>query len=219
VTAHDEALDELAIRHGADKSSKVHGYTRAYNGHFAPLRHEPVRLLEIGVGDGASLRMWHDYFPMATICGLDVDDRRHLAGQGFRVFAGTQGDKSVLEKVVAEAGPFDIVIDDGSHRWSDQIFAFKTLFPHVQAGGYYVVEDLHTSYWDRYRSGEERTIWFLRELVHEINLHGKSGYGSLRNDPEKRSIVPSLNYYQQTIESITFYKSIAFVRKKEAEDS
>lgn len=45
------------------------------------------------------------------------------------------------------AGPFDIVVDDGGHFMEDVILSFKTLLPHVRAGGMYVVEDLHTSYW------------------------------------------------------------------------
>ena len=48
------------------------------------------------------------------------------------------------------AGPFDIVIDDGGHFMDDIISSFKTLLPHVRAGGTYIVEDLHTSYWAEY---------------------------------------------------------------------
>ena len=58
MSVTEPSLDALAIRHGADKSSKVHGYTRAYERHFAPLRHLPIALLEIGVGNGAS--RWAD---------------------------------------------------------------------------------------------------------------------------------------------------------------
>ncbi len=51
-----------------------------------------------------------------------------------------------------------------------------------------------------------------------MNHHGRSGYGAVTNDPDYRSYQGELNVYQRTLGSITFYKSIVFVRKKEAEE-
>jgi demethylmacrocin O-methyltransferase len=218
VSANDTSLDTLALRYGADKSSRVHGYTRAYERHFAPLRDRPIALLEIGVGSGASLRLWRDYFPHATVYGLDVAGGGSLELPGVRVFRGDQGDRATLERLVADTGPLDIVIDDGGHLWAQQILSFKTLYPHLKPGGYYVVEDLHTSYWERYKSGGERTLWFLRDLVHELNLHGRSGYGTPANDPDYPSLRGELNAYQRTLGSITFSKSIAFAQKRDADE-
>jgi hypothetical protein len=218
VTAADDSLDALALRHGADKSSRVHGYTRAYERHFAPLRGRPIALLEIGIGGGASLRLWRDYFRRGTIYGLDVADRRGLEAEGIRTFQGRQADEDVLERLLLRTGPLDVVIDDGSHFWADQVASFRKLYPHLKPGGYYVIEDLHTSYWDQYRSGDEPTLAFLRGLVDEVNFHGRSGYGTPRNDPDYRPWQGELNVYERTIASLTFYKSIAFVQKKEADE-
>jgi hypothetical protein len=218
VNADDLSLDALALRHGADKSSKVHGYTRTYERHFAPCRHLPLAILEIGIGGGASLRMWRDYFPQASVCGLDVADCKALEVHGIRTFQGGQADEDVLERLLHQIGALDIVIDDGSHRWSDQVASFRKLYPHLKPGGYYVVEDLHTSYWDRYKSGDEPMVSFLHGLANELNLRGRSGYGILANDPDYGSYKGELNVYERTLGSITFYKSIAFVRKKEADE-
>jgi hypothetical protein len=211
----DTSLDELAIRYGADKSSKVHYYTRAYDWHFGPLRNAPISLLEIGAGAGSSLRMWRDYFARAKIYGLDVQECKPVETLGMTVFVGSQADDQVLENVAAKTGPLDVIIDDGSHRWSDQIGSFKTLYPHIKPGGYYVIEDLHTSYWDKYKSGAERTVRYLLELVHELNLNGKSGYGRMENDPDYQEFQGKLTLFQKTVDSIAFYKSIVFIKKKE----
>jgi hypothetical protein len=214
VSTTDPSLDVLAVRHGADKSSRVHGYTRAYELHFALLRHQAVSLLEIGVGSGASLRMWRDYFPQARLYGLDIAPCQGLQIAGLRLFQGSQRDESVLERLVHETGPLDIIIDDGSHRWADQIASFQKLFPHVKPGGCYAIEDLHTSYWDAYKSGEKSTMAFLTELVHTLQWHGKSGYGEPANDPEFRALQRSLNVYQATMESIMFCRGLALVHKR-----
>jgi hypothetical protein len=218
VSAEVPTLDTLALHHGADKSSQIHGYTRAYEQHFALLRQLPIVLLEIGIGTGAALKMWRDYFPAATVYGLDVANCKGLETHGIRTFQGHQANEDVLERLLAQTGVLDIVIDNGSHRWSDQIASFRKLYPHVKPGGYYVVEDLHTSYWDAYKSGDQPTMAFLHDLVHEMNLHGRSGYGMVANDPDYQSYRRELNVYQRTLGSITFYKSLAFVRKKEAEE-
>jgi demethylmacrocin O-methyltransferase len=218
VSAEPPSLDTLALRYGADKSSKVHGYTRAYERHFAPLRQRPVALLEIGIGGGASLRTWRDYFPRGKVYGLDLADRKSLEAHGVRTFQGSQADEDVLERLLFQTGPLDVVIDDGSHRWSDQVASFRKLYPHVTPGGYYVVEDLHTSYWDQYKGGDQSMAAVLCDLVHEQNLHGRSGYGTVANDPEYPSYRGELNVYQRTLGEISFYKSIAFVRKKSAEE-
>ena len=80
------ALAKLAIRHGSDKWG-AHSYTKHYEAHFLPYREEVLNILEIGVGGygdptvgGASLKMWRDYFPLATVYALDIADKRFLAG-------------------------------------------------------------------------------------------------------------------------------------------
>ena len=57
-------LSELALKHGTDKNS-THYYTCHYEQHLERFRHEPVRLLEIGVGgyeDPSLGGQWKEYF-------------------------------------------------------------------------------------------------------------------------------------------------------------
>ena len=75
-------LDELGILHGTDKGSLGHGYLGHYERILGPLRDEPITILEIGVSDGASLRMWADYFTRATIVGVDINEVLSPARRG-----------------------------------------------------------------------------------------------------------------------------------------
>jgi hypothetical protein len=68
----EETLDELGIRYGTDKASRGHpvrnhGYLGFYERFLTPLRHEPLRILEIGVWRGQSLMMWAEYFQNARV--------------------------------------------------------------------------------------------------------------------------------------------------------
>ena len=157
MTPDNMSLDRLGILHGTDKASTVHGFLETYEQFFEPLRHKPLCLLEIGVKDGASVRTWADYFPQARIVGLDFNPKTAAqATDRITIEIGDQSDRAVLLGLCQRYGPFDIVIEDGSHLWQHQILGLETLFEHVKPGGYYVMEDIHTSFGEpaeRYHGG------------------------------------------------------------------
>ena len=66
---HSDILTQLALKYGTDKAS--HRFTRHYNMLFCKGRNDVRRVLEVGVFGGASIKMWHEYFPNATIFGVD----------------------------------------------------------------------------------------------------------------------------------------------------
>ena len=140
-------LDASGLRHGTDKSSLHHDFLRLYESFLAPLRDQPLRILEIGVWAGQSLQTWAEYFPHAQVIGADIDpDARRFAGGRIAVEVADQSDAAQLVALAAAHGPFDLVVDDGSHVWTHQILTLRTLLPHVRPGGLYVLEDIDTSY-------------------------------------------------------------------------
>ena len=135
-----------------------------------------VTLLEIGVFKGGSLQLWREYFgPDATIYGIDIDPNcAGLADPPTQIRIGSQADPAFLRSVVAEMGRPNIVIDDGSHVAGHQKASFETLFPLLQPGGLYIIEDLHTSYWPGVHEGGYRRKGTAVELVKQLidDLHG-----------------------------------------------
>jgi hypothetical protein len=148
-------LDLLAALCGTDKFGQ-HFYTRVYEPLVKPLRHARVSLLELGVGGysavlgGESLLMWASYFRRGRIYGIDVFDKTALSRGRIEVRQCSQVDRDQLTALAREAGPFDLIIDDGSHVNAHQIESFRILWPFVRDGGIYVVEDVQTSYWPAY---------------------------------------------------------------------
>ena len=90
---------------------------------------------------GQSLRMWSRYFPNATILGIDVFHKA-ITGPRIRFERGDAADAEFLRRVVDQYGPFDIVVDDGSHIGREIIAGFDVLWDAVKPGGLYVIEDL-----------------------------------------------------------------------------
>lgn len=144
-------LELLAAKHGTDKWQQ--GYIPHYHRHFKQLRRRPLSVLEIGIGTtgsrdgGNSLRMWRDYLPRARVYGIDILDKTAHDETRIKTLQGSQDDPAFLDEVGRRYGPFDIIIDDGSHINAHVVTSFHSLFPHLKLGGWYVVEDLITSYY------------------------------------------------------------------------
>jgi len=60
----------LLWRQRLNKGPNGHNYTEVYEYFFLPLKYAPIRILEIGIEEGGSLRLWEKYFPNATIFGI-----------------------------------------------------------------------------------------------------------------------------------------------------
>jgi hypothetical protein len=150
-------LTALANKFGSDKGDRVHGrhcYTREYQRLFDPIRNNRIQFLEVGLQHpfdqsrltirAPSLEMWRAFFPHAKIFGFDINDFSKVRLANCVILQGDMGQRSDLQKLVKIAGkPFDIIIEDASHASHHQQIALGTLFPHLSAGGLYIIEDLH----------------------------------------------------------------------------
>ncbi len=164
----------LAAVYGSDKGATAHRYTELYERHLEPMRRTATRVLEIGVFRGASLQMWRDYFPRAEVYGVDVDvDHLDVRPERIRVVQGDQADPALLREV-RELGPFDLIVDDGSHRGEDVLATFCGLFSAVRPKGYYVIEDMHTAYQEKIYGGgppgmRGTSVALAQQLVDAVN--------------------------------------------------
>lgn len=204
-------LDAIGQRNGTDKSSTHHDYLRHYEIYLNAQRTPVKTLLEVGVYDGSSLRMWQEFLPDATIIGLDIDPRCLAFANGkTKVEMVDQSDVQQLSRMAAAHGPFDAVIDDGSHIWSHQILTFETLFPHVVPGGLYVIEDMDTSFGDYVTHyGQDSTITAAQYILKLASYVLGANAANLSAEPDMRmrSFVPQ-------IESIMLIGRCAMIRRK-----
>lgn len=214
-------LDDLAIHYGTDKASTSHNYTAQYEVYFAPLRYEPIVVLEFGIGGhenprlgGASLRTWAHYFPKATVIGIDNEakelDFTEFNGRIHPVL-GSQDDAALIDRLADEYGPFDIVIDDASHLSSKTIAALEAAWPHIKPGGFYVCEDTHMAYHDWYYGPDEANenpdqpradgsptiMQYLRRMTDDVN----------------RGLFPPQYWRGYSLEWAHFYFNITFLKK------
>jgi hypothetical protein len=204
-------LDAIGLQFGTDKSSRHHDYLNFYERFFAGRRHEPLAILEIGVLNGASLKTWREYFPNARVVGCDIDPMaRRWATPGIEIEYMDQSNLEDLVRVASKHGPFDIIVEDGSHLWEHQITSLKTLFPFVRPDGIYIVEDLQTNFGDfqgDYRGiAQQSCVEFLKEW---LDLHVADNALPLHTIEDS-----FLRTYGRGARAITFYKRCCLIEKK-----
>ena len=143
-------LTGLADLYGSDKGNIKHGYTKVYEKLIADLtpnrKTAQLRVGEIGVACGASLRMWANYLPQSSIEGFDIrPDCANLCKDLPNVKI-TIADARTLDRK-----NYDLFVDDGSHIAEDIVGTLVHCQNWVRSGGFYVIEDMACTYNDAYR--------------------------------------------------------------------
>jgi len=152
--------------------------------------------------------MWRNHLgPNARIMGVDINENcRQFADDRTQIFIGDQSDPAFLAQLSDAVGWVDVVIDDGSHIPSHQRATFERLFyDNLKDGGFYVVEDCHTSYWRNYGGGYRRKgsfIEYSKQLVDELN------FWHARDDKVPRTRATDW------VASVTFYSSVIVFQKR-----
>ena len=176
------SLGELAsLASSTDKGMHDHGFVEIYERFFFDLKDKPIKILEIGIYYGGSLNLWSNYFPQANVFGIDIHPKNEYDTDRIKTFVANQADRNQLKSFIdANGGDFDIIIDDGGHTMEQQQVSFGFLFPFIKPGGYYVIEDLHTSIVNQHpefaATPETSTLVMLENFVKRTPPYIQSRY-------------------------------------------
>lgn len=221
-----QIMDNIYDRFNTDKGSFFHHYTKYYPTYLDKYRYQSgIKVLEIGVFRGESLKAVREYLKNAIeIVGIDINpacQQYQSDVDHIRVEIGDASNTDFLRWVNEKWGPFDIILDDGSHVIDDIATTFQTLFPLLRDGGVYIVEDTvvfrqlqnfqrkkvygdHLSYFAQFTE-------FLNQWNHQLpNYQGDKGNCV---DPEKIHKKTS-NPLEYGIDRIIFGVSHIVVEKK-----
>ena len=159
IDVREPSMYELAVKYNTDKS--YHLFPLAYDLKLSHLRNENIKLLEIGLFLGYSMKMWCDYFKNGRIYGSDILDEVEMTNHvnnlnlyqnanipdvdwsaNFQFIKLNQEDEAALKSFDND---WDIIVDDGGHSVYQQQLTLKTLIGKIKPGGYFIIEDIHTS--------------------------------------------------------------------------
>lgn len=152
-------IDILNQRQYRTDKHTVHRYIQEfYESEFDKYRDKPIRLLEIGVLNGESLKLWRDYFKKGEIIGIDIfhrvniesvksnlkeyDVRLEVVDSFNKGEAAKSRDNFIAKNKTLG---FDIIIDDGLHSEYAQFHTFSNFSSLINPGGIFVIEDIRDS--------------------------------------------------------------------------
>lgn len=151
-------LCEIGKKYDTDKSSQrnnvtdhryCHPYTLFYDGLFRNKKNDNLKIAELGILDGGSLLMWREYFTNAQIYGFEYynhlitnfkqnfnNDRISLANINVK-------DKNSIIKTFNNLNIlYDIIIEDTTHEFEDQIRVIENTYQYLKPGGILIIEDI-----------------------------------------------------------------------------
>ncbi len=138
----DDIIRDLKL--DTDKNTS-HSYTEIYWGFFQPYLDKEINFLEIGIQSGGSSALWCRLFPKAKFIWIDVAsiwNSYNIALMDYKRGLFIKADAYDMNTSVAIEDRFDIIIDDGSHKLSDQMACIDLYLPKLKDDGIMVIEDL-----------------------------------------------------------------------------
>lgn len=164
---------DFSTNHTGRIINKWEHYFPIYEKHLTPWRNKSAVFIEIGISQGGSLQMWRRFFgPYATIIGVDINPTcTRYEERGINIRIGDQADPDFLGELLEEFGSPDIILDDGSHQMEHVAKTFEFMYPKISKNGLYIIEDLHTAYWEEFGGGLQcpnNFIHISKELVDRL---------------------------------------------------
>jgi predicted O-methyltransferase YrrM len=152
---------------GTDKDTG-HCYIDLYTKLLDPIRETAKNVLEIGVFSGASCQAWSEYFPNATVYGLDINFSNLKFGKNNDKIKYIHTDATDHKCLNLLPNRFDFVLDDGSHTLLHQIASAKIFAPLLNENGLYICEDIHQDNMNELNKNFQ-TIAFENNLIYELH--------------------------------------------------
>jgi SAM-dependent methyltransferase len=158
-------LCKIMGERGSDKGNtnitkSWHNYTTFYYSIFNKLCDKKLRVFELGLGTnntsipsnmglkgkpGASLYGWSEFFPNADIFGADIDSEILFNTDRIKTYYCDQTKPETIQTMWNEPAlqdNFDIIIDDGLHKFNANVCFFENSIHKLKSNGYYIIEDL-----------------------------------------------------------------------------
>ena len=196
-----------------NKKEKVqaHGYAKFYEDYFRNIKNEKLKILEIGSFYGNASASLFFYFRNSFLYAGDIfpDLFRYESKRVKNFFVNSSEEVSIKNNIIAKNIQFNIIIEDASHSFKDQIISLFLLFKSLEPKGLFIIEELDfpDTRKDMNLKDEHPT---LREILNKIkkSLDFYSEYVS----PEDKK------YFMENFDSIEVFKGnfneIAIIRKK-----
>jgi hypothetical protein len=190
---------------------QAHGYAKFYDNYFKNIKNEKLNILEIGSFYGNASASLFFYFRNSFLYAADIfpDLFRYKSKRVTSFFVNSSEEDSIKNDIIAKKIEFNIIIEDASHSFKDQIISLFLLFKSLKSEGLFIIEELDfpDTRKDMNLEDEHPT---LREILDKIKT-GLDFYSEYISLEDKK-------YFMENFDSIEVFKGnfneIAIIKKK-----
>jgi len=209
-------------------------YFQVYEDHlwrYCPTAgNRPIRMMEIGIQSGGSMMMWRHAFGanLVQLIGVDINPKTkswERFGPNVKVEIGSQADPNFLKTLTSKyRDGLDLIVDDGSHLPVHNILTFSKLWPHVRAGGVYIIEDVHgpSPLWNWIYFGYKDASVDWPGIMgpeqgpgNEINQGGAGFFNQYVRKPNPEPFIQTASAIQAEVYSVNAYPYLLVIQKRE----
>jgi hypothetical protein len=147
------SLEEIVDNSITDKNT-VHSYLPLYQKLLVKIKETAKNVLEVGIYNGGSIKLWNDFFINANIYGVDIMNS-NVVWEGIKnndkIILHTECDaydeNFVINNFLNENIKCDFLLDDGPHTL-ESMKTFIKLYSQIMADdGILIIEDVQKWEW------------------------------------------------------------------------
>ena len=189
----------------------AHGYSKYYENIFFNFKDNKMNILEIGSFYGNASAALFFYFKNANIFGADInpDMFNYVSTRLKNFYVNSSSELSLQRDVLDKKIKFKIIIEDASHMLKDQIISLFSLFPILESGGYFIIEELDFPE-KREDMRVNQDFPDLKSILTDVK-NGKNFNSKYVKDSQKK-------YFIENFDTIMFFRGnlneLAIVKKK-----
>jgi hypothetical protein len=167
------SLKSLVNDETTDKNS-VHSYLETYEELFHKKQNENINILEIGVYQGGSIKLWKDYFINGTVYGVDIcgtDFIREsdiMSHERVKLYLKSDAYNEEFVRESLNNITFDFLVDDGPHTLESMKLFIRNYSPLLKDDGILIIEDIQEYHW--IQALQDATPEHLKQYVKVYDL-------------------------------------------------
>ena len=145
-------LSNIVDNSRTDKNT-THSYLELYQSLLFNKKETAKNVLEVGIYDGGSIKLWHDYFVNATVYGLDIMNINNVYSElqnNDRIVLHTSTDayneETFKNNFLNKNIKCNFMLDDGPHTLESMIQFIKLYSQIMTDDGILIIEDVQA--WD-----------------------------------------------------------------------
>ena len=167
-------LFEIADNSRTDKNT-VHSYLPLYQDLLIKKKDTATNVLEVGIYNGGSIKLWSDFFTNATVYGLDImhinnvwDEIKNKSNIVLYTLVDAYDINFFNNNFLNKNIKFDFMLDDGPHTLESMKKFIRLYSQILKDDGILIIEDIQS--WDWIEILKNEVPENLKQYIHIYDL-------------------------------------------------